>query len=320
MQTILQELVYDAGSEGAVWPFDRHYIRPPHFHGQIELLLILRGSARVHLGAQTIKVRAGQLCWIPPGVPHVMSEFSGDFDMWVVELEAALLGACWRATVQSSDDRQSQLYDWMVLFGDRLSGRPVVDVGSQELRDIDALAREIWSAGAHGDPSAGLRRLCQTSLRITLASLRSPATGTASVTQLASCLMLASPALGRREVAAELGVSDGFLSRCFSREMGTTFVEHRARTRVAHFLALVQTRRRNLLEAALAAGFGSYTQFHRVFSAVAGSSPREYLNGGRRERELLVAGDSNQPQSTAARRLPEQRRQRVGQPRAELGR
>src|SRR4029077_10124970 len=127
----------------------------------IELLLILRGSARVHLGAQTITVRAGQLCWIPPGVPHVMSDFSADFDMWVVELEAALLGACWRTTAESSEESsnagQSQLYDWMVLFGDRLSGRPVVDIASQELREIDALAREVWSAGSHGDTGAGLR-------------------------------------------------------------------------------------------------------------------------------------------------------------------
>jgi len=310
MQSILQELVYDAASEGAVWPFDRHYLRPPHFHGQIELLLILRGSARVHLGAQTISVRAGQLCWIPPGVPHVMSGFSTDFDMWVVELEAALLGSCWRSIVGPSMQPQSKLFDWMLLFGQRLAGRPVVDVGAPDLGDLDELARAVWCASARGDTGSGLRQLCQRSLRITLDS--SSGRGTASVTQLASCLMLSSPVLGRRAVAAELGVSDGFLSRSFSREMGTTFVEHRARTRVAHFLALVQTRQRNLLEAALAAGFGSYSQFHRVFSAVAGWSPREYLNGGRRERELLVAGDANQPQSAATRKLPEQSRQVMG--------
>src|SRR6186713_1243333 len=35
---LLQELVFDSLPEGAVWPFDRSYVRPPHFHGQLECL------------------------------------------------------------------------------------------------------------------------------------------------------------------------------------------------------------------------------------------------------------------------------------------
>ena len=97
MHAILQELVYDAPIGGAVWPFDRDYIRPPHFHGQVELLIIRRGAATVHVGARAERLRAGQVCWILPCLPHVMSGFSPDFDMWVIELEAPIVGACWRA-------------------------------------------------------------------------------------------------------------------------------------------------------------------------------------------------------------------------------
>jgi AraC-like DNA-binding protein len=310
VQTILQELVYDAASEGAVWPFDRGYIRPPHFHGQIELLLIRSGSALVHLGARLEAVRGGQLCWIPPGVPHVMSAFSEDFDMWVIQLEPSLLGACWRALADAPEDQASNPFGWMVLFGDQLSGRPVVDVDGRELRDLDEMARDVWAAASRRDTRVGLRKLGERGLRTTLACLgRAKET---SVTSLASCLIMASPALGRHEVAAELGVSEGFLSRCFSREMGTTFVAHRARTRVAHFLALIQSRRHNLLQAALAAGFGSYTQFHRVFTGVAGSRPRDYLTAGRHQRELVIAGDPARPQAATVRTLPERQRQTVG--------
>ena len=81
MRAILQELVYDAAVGGAVWPFDRHYIRPPHFHGQVEFLLVRRGTATVHLGTRSERLRAGQLYWILPCLPHVMSGFSADFDM-----------------------------------------------------------------------------------------------------------------------------------------------------------------------------------------------------------------------------------------------
>jgi methylphosphotriester-DNA--protein-cysteine methyltransferase len=97
--------------------------------------------------------------------------------------------------------------------------------------------------------------------------------------------------MSRAAAAAELGVSEGFLSRAVHRDLGVTFVEHRARTRVAHFLALVQAKGINFLDAALAAGFGSYSQFHRTFSRVSGSRPRDYLGRGRRRSQLLVVDD-----------------------------
>jgi AraC-like DNA-binding protein len=121
----------------------------------------------------------------------------------------------------------------------------------------------------------------------------------------------------RPTLAAELGVSEGHLSRSIQRELGVSFLEQRARTRIAHFLALAQGAtgrpggRANLLDAALDAGFGSYSQFHRTFTRVSGSPPRDYLRGGRHERELLVAGDLGRPQSAPLRALPERQRQRA---------
>jgi AraC-like DNA-binding protein len=90
--------------------------------------------------------------------------------------------------------------------------------------------------------------------------------------------------------------------------MGASFVEHRARARVAHFLALVQDGRRNLLEAALDAGFGSYSQFHRVFTRVAGVRPRDYFTSGRHRLQLFVAGDLDRPDAAPLRQLPDRQR------------
>src|SRR6188768_3138858 len=96
MRALLQELVFDSLPEGAVWPFDRSYLRPPHFHGQLECLLVTRGTATLYVGTRAARVESGQLCWVLPGVPHVMGEFSDDFDMWVVQFDAALVEARWR--------------------------------------------------------------------------------------------------------------------------------------------------------------------------------------------------------------------------------
>ncbi len=287
MQAVLQELIYDSLREGAVWPFDRRYIRPPHFHGQLECLLIRRGRATLRAATQTQVVRPGQLCWILPGVPHVMGDFSRDFDMWVVQLDPALVDDCWAAVNPGAPAPDGDPYaSWSLPLGQKLAGRPAVEVPAEAAQLLDRLAAGIWAATLPRQARAGLAQFGQLALQATLAHVDTRSA--TSVGQLASCLLLSSPSMSREAAAAELGVSGGFLSRAVHKDLGVTFVEHRARTRVAHFLALVQSKEINFLEAALAAGFGSYSQFHRTFSRVSGSRPRDYLGPGRRRSQLLV--------------------------------
>jgi AraC-like DNA-binding protein len=54
-------------------------------------------------------------------------------------------------------------------------------------------------------------------------------------------------------------------------------VDYRNELRLARFLENADAEGKNLLEAALAAGFGSNAQFYRVFRARFGRAPREYL-------------------------------------------
>jgi transcriptional regulator GlxA family with amidase domain len=70
----------------------------------------------------------------------------------------------------------------------------------------------------------------------------------------------------------------------FAQHTGVTIVEFRNRQRIERFLALYGSgHRHDLLSAALAAGFGSYAQFHRVFRRIMGCSPAEYRRRLRRE-------------------------------------
>lgn len=83
--------------------------------------------------------------------------------------------------------------------------------------------------------------------------------------------------LGGQALAAQVGISLSRLARIFKAEMGLSLVEYRNRLRLQRFSVFVNAGRTNLLEAALGAGFGSYAQFHRVFRALHGRTPREYL-------------------------------------------
>lgn len=85
-----------------------------------------------------------------------------------------------------------------------------------------------------------------------------------------------SPSLSAATLARQRGVSSSRLARVFKVETGMSIVEHRNRLRLQRFFELVQSGQ-GLLPAALAAGFGSYAQFHRVFRAEHKSSPGVYL-------------------------------------------
>ena len=78
------------------------------------------------------------------------------------------------------------------------------------------------------------------------------------------------------------------LSRYFHRDLGITFVKYRARLRLLRFIRLVEEGRRNLMVTAIAAGFGSYSQCHRVFHSELGCFPRQFFQSGLREQMQLV--------------------------------
>ena len=88
------------------------------------------------------------------------------------------------------------------------------------------------------------------------------------------------PSLSGGAIAKKIGVSLSRFARVFKLDMGVSLVDFRNQLRLERFLTLVDTGGGNLLEAAYAAGFGSYSQFHRVFRALRGASPRDFFAGG----------------------------------------
>lgn len=84
------------------------------------------------------------------------------------------------------------------------------------------------------------------------------------------------PSVSTSALAKATCVTPRALAKHFRDEVGVSLVDYRNRLRIERFLVLAQEGR-NLLEAALDAGFGSYAQFHRVFRQELGVTPKEYL-------------------------------------------
>jgi AraC-like DNA-binding protein len=93
----------------------------------------------------------------------------------------------------------------------------------------------------------------------------------------AVALLAQDPAIDARAIARRLDVSVGWFTRIFKAEMGLSLIEYRNRLRLDRVDAMLAKGGMTLLQAALAAGFGSYAQFHRVFRGVRRMTPREFL-------------------------------------------
>ncbi len=85
------------------------------------------------------------------------------------------------------------------------------------------------------------------------------------------------PELTREALAQELGVSVTALGKRFKSELCESIRDYRNRVKLERFVTLAEGRPSKLLATALDAGFGSYAQFHRVFRAHMGCSPKDYL-------------------------------------------
>lgn len=83
------------------------------------------------------------------------------------------------------------------------------------------------------------------------------------------------PTMRCSTMASAFGRSAGHLARQFKREVGVSLVEYRQRLLIERFVSAYRGGQVRLVDAALEAGFGSYAQFHRVYTKCMGTTPRE---------------------------------------------
>lgn len=286
---IFQEhLISPATAHGALWPFAPRYWRPAHYHPQIELLLVTRGRIRERVGRTIHTAHAGQLVWHLPGVEHQLIEASPSCEFVVIQVEPDLcaeLGRSLRRDQQAaSSAAPAPFTDWLRELGWLAAGRPVVELKRADQDRIHEACAVTCANGALSPEQSGqrVREALAGAWHATRADHDDRRAN--SLVELTCCLVLEDPSLDRGGICRALDVSQGYLSRLFPQELGLTFIEQRARSRLVRFCTHVAREGHTYLDAALLAGFGSYSQLHRVFVGLVGASPREYFSHGGRNR------------------------------------
>lgn len=243
-------------------------MRVPHQHDELELNLVTSGSAAYLLGERRYDLRRNSLVWLFPGQCHILLDKSLDHQMWIGLFKRDILLPL-EANAETA-----------VLCEDAPTGHFCRQVSEAAAARLSTLFQEI--ATVRDDTlwlNAGLTYALH-SAWAAYSSAKSPVTGPSvhpAVERAARLLRDDSEPWTAAQLAAHVALSESHLSRLFHAQTGVTLVDFRNRQRVERFIRIFGDGRSvSALEAAFEAGFGSYAQFHRVFSEQMSCSPAEY--------------------------------------------
>lgn len=227
----------------------------PSVHAELVVLFGRRGSAQYYIDGQVVTLGPGSLLFAWAGAAHFLVSDRPEFDMWVA------------------------------LVSDRFGVGPDVaghgDVGVRQLGpeaadELDTLAGQVRAMSDALAPGLGWWLI--RAWHHWQAAPECAGRALHPAVDRAARALRRAPDMALADLARESGLSPGRLGQVFRREMGQGLVAFRTDEKLARADQLIRIGRLDLLNAALEAGFGSYSQFYRAFVARHGISPRGFYN------------------------------------------
>ena len=237
--------------------------RGPEAHRELVVLLGLTGHARYLMDGAVHDLERGTLLWAFSGQAHVLVSDEPDFDMWVFLISERIL-----------PPRESTAFP-PVLRPDTGGVLPRrLEEGA--LCDLDAIATVIRGQTCPVAQRTALRWWLYRAWAHWRAAAEERTRRVHPAVERAARLLRAKPEMSLPALSREAGLSQTRLSRVFKSETGRSLGEFRTNQKLERVDSLMRTTRTTLTIAALDAGFGSYSQFFRVFRERRGVSPREF--------------------------------------------
>jgi AraC-like DNA-binding protein len=228
-------------------------------HPNLEFNLVISGRGTCFFGDRQYDLSPGTLLWIAPGEFHQLLR-SPDFEMWVAIIAPETFPDEMLADVVANPLRQLSSEDALAL--DSLLSHVTQDADQPKvyLTGADFAFRSAWHAtvSSPGVTRTAMHPAVVQALDILRSSTDMPRSG---------------------ELARACGVTLGYLAQLLADQTGRGIVEWRNRIRIERFV-IAYPHSGDLMTAAFDAGFGSYTQFHRVFAELVGTTPGEWAKSG----------------------------------------
>lgn len=268
---------------------------PWHFHPELELTHILRGSGRRYVGDSIEPFDDDDLCLVGGNTPHCWlteQDFSGSVHARVIQFLPESIGvalsetATFRPLVRLFERARRGL---LVTGTARVkAARSMRELFTERTRSLD---RYVGLLGI-------LTELSESHECKELALLDAPPPEDAETARVAGRLIsyihqhAAEPELSFNQVARGVGMSRASLGRVFPRLFGRTFAKYLAEVRVVRACALLSETSKSVAEISIETGFGSVSNFNRRFLSLKRTSPLRYRKTARVAVLPRASGDS----------------------------
>jgi AraC-like DNA-binding protein len=252
---------------------------PWHFHPELELTHIVKGSGRRYVGDSIEPFDDDDLCLIGESTPHCWLTEHGDLRPVQARVIQFLPDSIGPALARTATFRPlARLFE--------RARRGLLIQGPTRQRVADVM-RELFTERTRSlDRFVGLlgvlTDLSESSDCKELALLETSQLQDVETAQTAGRLLAyihehaADCELSFNQVARAVGMSRASLGRIFPRLFGRTFAKYLAEARVVKACALLSETEKSVAEIAIEAGFGSVSNFNRRFLALKRTTPLRY--------------------------------------------
>jgi AraC-like DNA-binding protein/quercetin dioxygenase-like cupin family protein len=298
---MIEELKIEEKHQGFVLLYDAktHQVcmRNPHRHKELEMNIVFRGSAEYVLSNQRYKLAPGTIVWLFPGQEHMLSKTDPEFKMYVVVFKEELF-----KNILLSEEKYNILLDPNPTgcFCKRISISSIeklerVCESLCELNKKEVTSPAYYYAGQafgfknnseyfHTDPvllNAGLSYLLTIGWHLFLTEGAEEAKEVLNPSvEKAINLIKLNPEVdySLSDLSLECGVSSSRLSRLFNEQIGLSIVDYKNKLKLEQFFDCLKNHQDySISEACYSVGFGSYSQFYKIFKQFFGLSPKDYL-------------------------------------------
>ncbi len=267
--------------DGIVWHYkwaSRLALWPMHHHAELEVNVVVDGTATYVMNMRRYDLTPGSIVWLFPNQDHLLLQQSPDYVMWIAVFKPALIGSL----CSGNDTWPLRQADPAGHFCRRLNAERTGWLAMLFRELLDAIPNETYF-----NVGLGFALLAAWSGYQSADDLGEGHDIHPAVEQAARLVHNSAEPLGLTEIARRVGLSPTHLCRLFKLQMGLSLVAFRNGQCIDRFVRLyAHGRRRTMIDAAMEAGFGSYTQFYRVFTKHMGCTP------GRYRQTLSLARDS----------------------------
>lgn len=281
---IMERAIYQPGAssiEGAPTRLQFFHAHPPvmlmpHWHAQIEINYVTKGSVHYRMGDHSFGIEAGQMCLFWGGQAHQMDESSEDsfyagahlplvhfFRMRLPSaVSSRLMGGATMLTSVTDPSDEENFARWFryARSGDPLKAENAVEelllrverMFLEPYSVISPTTHESKTVEAEGSPSLSVVRMCDFIAANFLEDIDAA------------------------DIARSASLHPKYAMNLFRKSTGMTLIKYLTLLRLSRAQAMLINNNDNILHVAMESGFGSVSAFNKAFRQVAGMSPSDF--------------------------------------------